>query len=241
MAIPRIYSRNPLHAEQSITLDEAAQRHVIQVLRLKTGASITLFDGSGNEFESTIEQIERKKVTVSLQAATPRDCESPIQTHLYQGISKGERMDYAIQKATELGVNSITPLFCERTVLKLEPKRLQKKVDHWQAVAISACEQSGRNHVPQLLPPQSLQQLKPHSGSTGMVLNPYTEQRLGELPEPHTSLSILIGPEGGLSEAEIYNAETLGWHSIKLGPRILRTETATVVALTALQQLWGDL
>lgn len=241
MQIPRIYSQTPLEPASTTQLDEGAQRHVVQVLRLKQGATITLFDGSGVEYPATIEQIERKRVTVSLQSATPNNIESPLAIHLYQGISKGERMDYAIQKATELGVTEITPIFCERSVVKLDEKRLQKKQSHWQGIAISACEQCGRNQVPPVHPAVSLQQLSPLSDVQGLLLNPYTTQRLDQFPPPQHPLSILIGPEGGLSDGEIERAEKQGWQSIQLGPRILRTETATVVALTALQLQWGDL
>lgn len=241
MPTPRIFSQNPLHPNSTLTLDEAARRHCVQVLRLKRGAPIVLFDGEGAEFPATIEQIERRAVTVSLQQPRQRNSESPLKIHLYQGISKGERMDYAIQKATELGVTEITPLFCERSVVKLDPKRLQKKIDHWRGVTLSACEQCGRNHIPTLHPAQPLQQLESPDNSTGFLLNPLATETLHTQAPATESLSILIGPEGGLSEAEILRATESGWRGVQLGPRTLRTETATVVALTALQLLWGDL
>lgn len=241
MPLPRIYSHTPLQAEHTFLLDESAHRHVAQVLRLKSGAQLKLFDGSGQQFLATIQQIERRTTSVTLHDAITENRESPLQTHLYQGISKGERMDYAIQKATELGVTEITPLFCQRSVVKLDQKRLQKRIDHWQGVIISACEQCGRNQLPTLHPATTFEQVKSLPQSSGFLLNPVAIRRFSDHPKPTTSCAILIGPEGGLSEAEIHQAEEGGWSGTRLGPRTLRTETATVVALTTLQQLWGDL
>lgn len=240
MPLPRIYSHTPLQVDHTLLLDEAAHRHAIQVLRLKEGAQLKLFDGSGQEFLATIEQSARRATTVTLHNAIIEHRESPLQTHLYQGISKGERMDYAIQKATELGVNAITPLFCERSVVKLDQKRLQKKIDHWQGVIISACEQCGRNQLPTLHPAAPFEQIKAVPHGSAFLLNPLATTRFSDHPKPPNHCAILIGPEGGLSASEIHQAEAGGWLGTRLGPRILRTETATVVALTALQQLWGD-
>ncbi len=240
MSLPRIYSHAPLQTVQSLLLDEAAHRHVAQVLRLKNGAQLKLFDGSGQEFLATIVKIERRATTVTLSDAVTESCESPLQTHLYQGISKGDRMDYAIQKATELGVHEITPVFCERSVVKLEPKRLQKKIDHWQGVIISACEQCGRNQLPTLHSANTFDQIQRLQQHDGFLLDPTATRHFGDYQKPVNGCAILIGPEGGLSEQEIRQAEIGGWQGIRIGPRILRTETATVVALTTLQQLWGD-
>ena len=241
MPLPRIYSPTPLHADRSILLDASAHRHAVQVLRLKVGSRLRLFDRNGEEFLATIQQIDRRETTVTLQQPIEHHCESPLQTHLYQGISKGERMDYAIQKAVELGVTEITPLFCERSVVKLDDKRLQKKLDHWQGVIISACEQCGRNQLPTLHPTATFEQIQAIENHIGFLLNPTASTRLAEHTEIVTHCSILIGPEGGLSETEINRAEAGGWLGVQLGPRVLRTETATVVALTTLQQQWGDL
>ncbi len=241
MSNPRIYSSTPLTPHSTVTLDGGTHRHVAQVLRLKKGAEITLFDGSGVQFPATLEQVERKQVSATLGEATAHNIESPLSIHLFQGISKGERMDHVMQKATELGVSAITPLFTERTVVKLEPKRLQKKLEHWHGVIIAACEQSGRNRLPILHPPQALHTLSPPSPTIGFLLNPTASTGLGEQPQPESPVSVLIGPEGGLSDQEIENAEANGWQGVQLGPRILRTETAAVATLTALQLLWGDL
>ncbi len=241
MPLPRIYSPTSLHPGATIQLEPSAQRHAIQVLRLKVGARLRLFDGEGGEFNATITEIDRKKTTVTLQQAHQSRCESPLHTHLYQGISKGERMDYAIQKAVELGVNEITPLFCERSVVKLDAKRLQKKLDHWQGVIISACEQCGRSQLPRLHPGRTFEQVRTLTDQSGFLLNPEAATRLSEHASPPTRCALLIGPEGGLSASEIEQAEAGGWLGVRFGPRILRTETATVVALTALQQHWGDL
>jgi 16S rRNA (uracil1498-N3)-methyltransferase len=241
MSLPRIYTQTPLHTGETILLDPSAQRHAIQVLRLKAGASLQLFDGSGQEFLATIGQVSRRETTATLQQPIEPQSESPLQSHLYQGISKGERMDYAIQKAVELGVSEITPLFCERSVVRLDAKRLQRRLEHWHGVIISACEQCGRSRLPTLHPGTTLQQVLEREQNTRFLLNPMASSRLADYPERVQQCALLIGPEGGLSAAEINQAEASGWLGVRLGPRVLRTETATVVALTTLQQCWGDL
>lgn len=240
MAAPRIYSAVPLCAGESLSLDESARRHVGQVLRLKAGQSITLFDGHGGQFPATIDRIERREIVANIGQQEPIEQESPLTTHLFQGISKGERMDYAIQKATEIGVTSITPLLCERTVVRIEPKRMEKKMAHWQGVAISACEQCGRNQLPEIRPVLSLKEALSHAGGSRIVLDPDGDHRLSDLPPNQQAVSLLIGPEGGLSPSELDQANSHEFSRVRIGPRVLRTETATVVALTALQQLWGD-
>ena len=240
MAAPRIYSAMPLRAEQRLSLDESARRHVGQVLRLKPGTPLTLFDGHGGQFPATIETIERRNIVVNIGKHDPIEQESPLITHLFQGISKGERMDYAIQKATEIGIHSITPLLCERTVVRIEPKRMEKKMAHWQGVAIAACEQCGRNQVPRIHPAIPFKEALTHADGRLVVLDPEGDQRLPDLSPEQQTVSLLIGPEGGLSPSELDQANHHGFNRVRIGPRVLRTETATVVALTTLQQLWGD-
>jgi 16S rRNA (uracil1498-N3)-methyltransferase len=242
MAKPRIFSTFPLHGQTTLELDPSAQRHVSQVLRLKSGAPITLFDGDGSEHEAIIDSVAKRNTTVSLLQQRYISTESPLSIHLLQGISKGERMDYAIQKATETGVAAITPLFCQRTVVKLDPKRLEKRFQHWKGIAISACEQCGRGLIPQLHPPTSLQQqLSIASTTEQFVLDPNAQQRFADFSPKSNQITLLIGPEGGLNDEEIEQAAQQGYQRVQLGPRILRTETAAVAAIAIIQSLWGDL
>ncbi len=241
MSTPRIYCNGSLTPHTTATLDERSYRHLIQVLRLKVDDPLTLFDGSGLQFTASIQQVNKKSITVAIGSIEEIDRESPVHTHLYQGISKGERMDYTIQKATELGVNDITPLFCERTVVKLDSKRLKSRVEHWQGVAIAACEQSGRNRIPTVHPPQKLSAMTKPETPFRFLLNPESTTSLADHIPNQEGIALLVGPEGGLSTEEIHHAQDRGWQSIRLGPRILRTETAAVAALAAIQHLWGDL
>ncbi len=180
------------------------------------------------------------EVSVHPQAPIEGPHESPLRTHLGQALSRGERMDWAIQKAVELGVSEITPLFTERCEVKLQGERADKRQAHWQQIAVSACEQCGRSSVPVIHPPMALHDwLSALQVDVRLVLHHRTEQDLQSLPAPE-SAALLIGPEGGLSAGEIAQAEQAGFHAARFGPRVLRTETAPVVALTMLQHLWGD-
>lgn len=245
MPIPRIYSETKLSPNSAIELSESSRRHVVQVLRLKRGDPIILFDGNGGEFPATIDLVEKRSVTALVTERDDPQRESPIAIHLFQGISKGERMDYAIQKAVESGVTEITPVFCERSVVKLDQKRLNKKTEHWRKVVISACEQSGRNIIPPVHTPVTLQKmLSDHSSKYGFILDPESGQKLSEATPPQLpteSIGIIVGPEGGLTDQEIISSQERGFHGVTMGPRILRTETASVVAITIIQTLWGDL
>ncbi len=245
MPIPRIYSETELSPNSTTALSESSRRHVVQVLRLKQADPLILFDGNGGEFPATIDRIEKRSVTALVTERENPKRESPIAIHLFQGISKGERMDYAIQKAVESGVTEITPIFCERSVVKLEQKRLHKKTEHWRKVVISACEQCGRNIIPPVHDPVTLHKMLSGNGSKyGFILDPESDQKLSEFtqPEPSTeSIGIIIGPEGGLTDQEMISAQDGGFHGVTMGPRILRTETAPVVAITIMQTLWGDL
>ncbi|MCY1424703.1 Ribosomal RNA small subunit methyltransferase E [compost metagenome] len=198
-----------------------------------------LFDGSGQEFVGELVEVGKKSVQVELREQFAGQTESPLRIHLGQGLSRGERMDWAIQKATELGVAEITPLVSERCEVRLKDERADKRLAHWRQIAISACEQCGRSRVPTINPPLGLDDwLAQTAADLKLVLHPLAEP-LASHARP-ASLAFLIGPEGGLSDAEVQLAQQAGYHSARLGPRVLRTETAPVVALSVAQQLWGD-
>lgn len=203
------------------------------------GDALQLFDGSGNEFRGTLLEVGKKRVVVRLDESFAGQVESPLQIHLGQGLSRGERMDWAIQKATELGVNEITPIFSERCEVRLKDERADKRLAHWRQVAVSACEQCGRSRVPVIHPPVLLADwIKQTQADLKLVLHPVAEPLVSHA-KPAT-LAFLIGPEGGLSDAEVDQAQDAGFLPARLGPRVLRTETAPVVALAVAQQLWGD-
>lgn len=243
MRIPRLYQPGPLHAGETLSLDANAARHVTRVLRLRAGDPIVLFNGEGGEYSAELAEIGREETTARVQQFTDRETESPLQLHLAQGISRGERMDYVIQKAVELGVSSLTPLLTERCVVQLRGERLARRLAHWQGVIISACEQCGRNRLPVLHPAYTLMDwlaVAP-AGGPRLVLAPHADAGLYALGDTLAEACLLIGPEGGLSETEIQAAQTQGFRAMRLGPRVLRTETAAVSALSALQVMWGDL
>ena len=242
MRIPRLYLDAPLQAHSRCTLDEPTAHHVARVLRMKTGQAVQLFDGRGREFQGVIASVEKRSVNVDLQEPIERNTESPLQIHLGQGISKGERMDFTLQKSVELGVTHITPLWTAYCQVNLDAKRVEKRMEHWRRVIISACEQCGRNVLPTLWPPQSLDQwIKqlPEQG-LGLILDPQQPETMKSLSAPNGPVYLAIGPEGGLNEDEITLARKNGFHGLCLGPRILRTETAALAALAAMQLQWGD-
>ena len=220
-------------------LPEAQAHYIGRVLRMAEGDAVQVFDGSGQEFRGTLAEVGKKRVLVQLNEQFAGQVESPLRIHLGQGLSRGERMDWAIQKATELGVNEITPIFSERCEVRLKDERADKRLLHWRQVAISACEQCGRSTVPVIHPPLLLADwLKQTDAELKLVLHPVAEPLVSHARP--SSLAFLIGPEGGLSDAEVEQAKTAGYHAARLGPRVLRTETAPVVALAVAQQLWGD-
>lgn len=214
----------------------------MHVLRLTPGDAVTLFDGCGTVHEAVISRCARGKVSVQVRGSHSEDRESPLRITLAQAVSSGERMDYTIQKAVELGVGAIQPLMSERCVVRLSGERAQKRVAHWQAVVISACEQCGRNQVPQVAPVLSLRQWLESAADMGMklLLDPATGIRLKQLAQPAGVVTVLAGPEGGLNAAEIDDVLRAGFSALCLGPRVLRTETAAVALLAAMQALWGD-
>lgn len=240
MRNPRIFSDQPLQAGSSVGLSESAANHVGRVLRMKPDEPLILFNGQGGAWQGTVESVSKKAVTVYLESVIEGDAQSPLIIELGQTLSRGERMDYAIQKATEAGVTSITPLWSERCEVKLNADRLDKRVKHWQQVAISACEQCARNIVPVINTPVKLEEwFSTRSTELNFVLHHRTREKLSGFDQP-TSVSLLIGPEGGLTPQEIEMAENNRFSSLALGPRVLRTETAPVVAISLMQYLWGD-
>lgn len=241
MRIPRVYEPQPLIEGAELLLNDSAVQHLGRALRMRPGESIRLFDGQGHEHQA--ELVELSKRAIRVRVGTPLDTtsESPLQLELGQVMSRGERMDFVVQKATELGVSRIVPLFSERCEVKLNSERQLKRQQHWQQIAISACEQCGRSRVPEISAPQPLQQwLQQCQSELKLVLHPDAPLALSQRPAPG-SAGLLIGPEGGLSDDEINQARQAGFESLRLGPRVLRTETAPLAALTLLQYLWGDL
>lgn len=243
MPISRIFQAIPLTIDSTVQLDEAATHHLARVLRAKIGDDLTLFNSEGGEFEAKITNIDKKSVTVHIQKWIDRNTESPLELYLAQGISRGEKMDYTIQKAVELGVKKIIPLLTERCNVKLDEERREKRLQHWRSIAIGACEQSGRNYVPEVLAPVTLPQfLATIDADWKFVLAPLADKKLSETPiAKNARVVLLIGPEGGLSDNEIALATKKDFTALNLGPRVLRTETAAVAALTALQFYAGDL
>ncbi len=241
MRIPRIYTDSPLHEGQAAALDENAAQHVGRVLRMQPGQELRLFNGDGNDYPATITRAGKKDVEVQVGAPVANTTESPLNIVLGQSLSKGDRMDYAVQKAVEMGVTRIVPLTTERCEVKLKGDREDKRLRHWQSIAISAAEQCGRARVPEILPVMGLNEWFGHTGDCDLrlVLHHRTEQALTALNKP-ARVALMIGPEGGLSADEIAAAEHAGFLPVALGPRVLRTETAPVAAMALCQWLWGD-
>jgi len=238
MRLSRFFIDPPLSLGEH-ELPEAQAHYISRVLRMAEGDAVQVFDGSGQEFLGVLAEVGKKHVRVQLNEQFDGQPQSPLHIHLGQGLSRGERMDWAIQKATELGVNEITPIFSERCEVRLKDERADKRLLHWRQVAISACEQCGRSTVPVIHPPLLLADwLKQTEAGLKLVLHPVAEPLVSHA-RPST-LAFLIGPEGGLSDAEVEQARSAGYHAARLGPRVLRTETAPVVALAVAQQLWGD-
>ncbi|MFJ7144893.1 16S rRNA (uracil(1498)-N(3))-methyltransferase [Pseudomonas protegens] len=238
MRLSRFFIDAPLSLGEH-ELPEAQAHYIGRVLRMAEGDALQVFDGSGMEFRGTLVEVGKKRVRVQLDESFAGQDESPLQIHLGQGLSRGERMDWAIQKATELGVGEITPIFSERCEVRLKDERADKRLLHWRQVAISACEQCGRSRVPLIHAPVLLADwIKQTQADLKLVLHPVA-QPLESHAKPQT-LAFLIGPEGGLSDAEVEQAHSAGFLPARLGPRVLRTETAPVVALAVAQQLWGD-
>lgn len=242
MRIPRIYHPEPLPAQGKIMLSDDAANHVGRVMRMQAGQEVMLFDGSDAEFPAVITNSSKKSVEVDIQERREHSVESPLDIHLGQVISRGEKMEFTIQKSVELGVKTITPLISERCGVKLNAERFEKKLAQWQKIAISACEQCGRNTVPEIRPVMKLEDwcAEEYDGLK-LNLHPRAKYSINTLPEPVSKVRLLIGPEGGLSAEEISMTEDYKFDEILLGPRVLRTETAAMTVITALQVRFGDL
>lgn len=239
MRISRIFCPQPLHSGVEITLEGQTAHYLGKVLRVTAGTPLVLFNGDGAEYAATVTRVDKKACAVLPGARSHPAVESALHTVLGLGISRGERMDYAIQKATELGVNVIAPLFTEHCEVRLNDERREKRQEHWQQIAISACEQSGRVRVPEVLAPQPLASwVASAPAELCLVFDHQQGDALGG-QRPAGGVALLIGPEGGLAPAEIRLALDRGFKGIALGKRVLRTETAPVAALSVLQFLWG--
>ncbi len=246
MRIPRIYLPGPLSPDTIVTLDERAAKHVVRVLRLHSGAPLVLFNGQGGEYQAVLASAGKREASARVTCHVSREIESPLPVVLAQCMARGTRMDYTLQKAVELGVTAIVPLTSERCEVRLSPEKVAGRLQHWEGVCISACEQCGRNRVPAVHPPAALadwlrQDAGAQSHALKLVLDTAGDQRLHHLPAPAGTVVLLSGPEGGLTGAEIAMARGCGFTPLGLGPRTLRAETAPLAALTAIQTLWGDL
>lgn len=242
MRLMRVYVSEPLTSGHRQTLEGDAANHIMRVLRLRLGDALTVFDGRGGEHAARVEEFRKGAVILEVGDRSATAVESPLSLTLAQGVSRGERMDWVVQKATELGVTRIIPVMTERSVVKLDAKQAERKRLHWQGIAIAACEQSGRDRVPGIDAPLGLPEF--FGGidvrATRVLLSPTGVLRITDLQRPEGGAVVLIGPEGGLAEAEQRAALAAGFVGVRLGPRVLRTETAAVAALTLLQCQFGD-
>ena len=241
MRIPRLYVDLPLATHKQFELPLARAHYLVNVLRIRQGQAITLFNGQGGEYNAVISQLSKKRVLVEVGTFNNINNESHLHIELAIGLSKGDRMDWVMQKATELGVKTFIPILTERSEVKLSAERWQKKLNHWQEIIINACEQCGRNITPALREPIALQEyVKNTSCNLKLILHPYDNSfALAELSRS-TSISLLVGPEGGFSSDEVHVAISAEFGSWQLGPRILRTETAPLAAISVLQARYGD-
>lgn len=248
MRLNRIYCEGPLPVgaasnDALVALPSAGAYHVVRVLRMREGAPLIVFDGSGTDHKAEIVKVEGDKVSVRLAGPTPGTPESPLRITLVQGVSRSDRMDWTLQKATELGVATLSPVLTARSVVRLDEKQAEKKQAHWRGIVIGACEQCGRSKIPTVSTPIALRNYLSSVRKEGMrlVLSPAAPAALTGIASLPQKVELLIGPEGGLDDEELGAAQKAGFMPVRLGPRVLRTETAAVVALTVLQALWGDL
>ena len=244
MRIPRIYVPQTLAPGREVELPVQAGEHIARVLRLDRGHPLRLFDGSGDEYAAELASLAKRSVTAKvLASATAEDRESPLRITLAQGIARGEKMDWILQKATELGVARIVPIVTDRTEVKLDAERAERRVAHWEAVVASACEQCGRTRLPDVIEPMKLSDWAASlddSAGLRLALDPHGDVSARDLPECERA-TLAVGPEGGLSEHDLVTLHEAGFRGLRLGPRILRTETAGLAALAVMQALLGDL
>jgi len=244
MSLTRLYVADRLSRGAELQLGEEPARYLGRVLRLRAGDTLHVFNGDSGEWSATIDRIGRSELILTVHDKLGNTAESRLDVHLVQGISRGERMDFVVQKATELGVTRVTPVLTEFGVVKFDAPRARKRRDHWQRVAESACEQSGRLRPPRIDAPQALNAWfgdLQDSEQSRLILQPGSPVRLNSVTCPAAGLCLLVGPEGGFSDRELDDARLAGFAAVGLGPRILRTETAAVAAIAIAQSLWGDL
>jgi 16S rRNA (uracil1498-N3)-methyltransferase len=240
--VRRVHHPGQLVESTEIELSAAASRHLIRVLRLCAGTSVTLFDGEGREAPAVISKADPRRTRVRVGPVAAGKSEPPLEIVLVQGISRGARMELVVQKATELGVSAIVPAYCDRSVVRLDPDRAKRRVNHWRQVAAAACEQSGRSRIPEILDPAPLlDALRVRSGYPGLVLDPLAKSGLDGIPRPANGLRLVVGPEGGLTDEELAAACGAECRRVGFGPRILRTETAAMTALAVVGFAWSDL
>lgn len=242
MPLPRIFHGPPLKTGEQILLTQPACDHLVKVLRLGVGADLTVFNGMGGEFKAKIVAIGKRKVTIEVGSFCSHTVASPLQIHLGQALLKSDKMDFVIQKAVELGVTTITPLLTQRCVIKLSVERQAKRLKHWEAIAIAACEQCGRNRLPRIekIVPLDIWIIRLPKGCA-YVLSPLGKAQLPPLKAVISEIICLLGPEGGFTEAEISLSKHCGFNALSLGKRILRAETATLATLAIFQSRWGDM
>ena len=234
----RLYQNTPFTEGKTAELDSDNSHHLNKVLRFPVGKNITVFNGDGFDYTALV-QDEKKTTSLKVISKARNNIESKLDLTLAQGIAKGEKMDFLIQKAVELGVTRIIPMKLERCVVRLSDEKVQKKIDHWQKIANHACEQSGRSVIVSLSNPLSLEELLEETIHDGFVLHHRAQIGLSQLKET-SKATILIGPEGGLTEKEVSDSEVAGYQSILIGKRVLRTETASLAAIANMQLLWGS-
>lgn len=241
MRIARVHVDMPLTPGEEVNLPLSSLQHVIHVLRLRSGDGIVLFNGDGRDFAATLLKCHKNGAVAQVGDAGTDEPQPALKIHLGIGVSKGERMDFALQKAVELGVHSMTPLFTARGVVRLDGKRLVNRERHWRGIVISACEQSGRRRLPALESAQSIADWLLYEHAGGVLLDHRSPTALRDMSFPEQKITFLVGSEGGLTQAERTAAQAAGFTASRLGPRILRTETAPLAAIAAAQTLWGDL
>jgi 16S rRNA (uracil1498-N3)-methyltransferase len=242
MISTRIYAPGPYQVDADLAIPDTARDH-LRARRLRPGDRLILFDGHNRTAEASLERIDKRGATVRIEAVREGNAESPLAVTLVQGMGKGDAMDWVVQKATELGVAAIVPAYTDNSVVRLKGERAARKHEHWQRVAISACEQCGRNTLPRIDAPAPLSEvIGGLAGTTGVVISADATRAMSDLPEPDAaSLALAVGPEGGFSGAELEQFTARGWYACHLGPRVLRMETAALAGLTVLGLRFGDL
>ena len=240
--IPRFFCPPPLASGDQIALPPAVAHHAVRVLRLEEGDAVILFDGEGGEYPARLTRVDGRAVLANVGERRGVERESPLSVTLVQGLAAADRMEFAIQKSVELGVAAIVPVTTARSVVRLSADRARRRVEHWQQVVVAACEQCGRDRLPAIHPLCDLSEWlrAPSTAAMRLLLSPDAPRALGQHNRPDGTIELLVGPEGGLTADESMAATTAGFHAVRLGPRILRTETAAPAALAAMNALWGD-